>query len=156
MSPTIVARSRFGAYSEVIAMTLGSAPPRPMPVRRRQMMRPAMDWAKGVSSEKPRLAAEAVAGDTEAHGAEQPAEEADAEDRSEGRRRDVPGGGDLGRGEGDRLGVEPVHHRHQGAEHDDGGLKAAQASRVDDRFKIAFHDGVHGLLPIVVLVVSWC
>src|SRR5882757_10028089 len=50
--PTTVPRERRGVYSEVSAMALGSAPPRPIPVRNRTTTSPATEPTRGVASEQ--------------------------------------------------------------------------------------------------------
>ncbi|MNN54604.1 hypothetical protein D3C81_1694270 [compost metagenome] len=68
------------------------------------------------------LAAELVRRRAQGEGADRQAQKADGEDRSERRRGQAPVLGDLGRDEGDRLGVEAVEHGDDEAQRRDAEL----------------------------------
>ena len=127
-----VGRRLSGELSAVSAITLGSTPPRPMPVRKRRMpscrrfsaSRQASDISaySTVPHDDHALAPEAVAHVAEEHGAEHHAQQVGGDDVAQGLRRDAPFLRQARRGEGQQLQVEAIAEQRdqQQAQHQPG------------------------------------
>ena len=129
MLVSIARRRKAGAISAVRAMTLGSTPPRPIPVRKRsvpschsvrQQAAQRHEPVENRAHDDDPLAAEAIADVTQEHGAEHHAQQVCRHAPAPVRRPDPPVLGQARRGEGQHLQVEAIaQQREQQQTHDE-------------------------------------
>ncbi len=139
---TMVARRRRGLNSDVSAMVLGIAPPRPRPVRKRIAskgidvlnegggQRADAECYRGKNDDL--LAADAVRQRPQQQRTDHQSEQAGGEYRTERAPGQAPVPGDRGGDEADGLGVEAVEKQHRRAGREQPDLKSADRLEIDE------------------------